>query len=250
MAGDESRPGTLYLVGTPVGNLEDLSPRAARLLGEVSLVAAEDTRRTRQLLTHLGLRTPLLSYHQHSGDARVEEICRRLESGEDVALVTDAGMPAVSDPGWRLVATAVARGLTVSPVPGPTALILALAGSGLPTASFVFDGFPPRRPGPRRRRLETLRDIGATVVLYESPHRIIATLRDVAAVFGDAPVVVGRELTKLHEEFLRGTASEIAAELEARARRDGRPKGEFTLVIGRGRKPTPPVGDRRRLSLY
>ncbi len=224
-------PGTLYLVGTPVGNLEDLSLRAIRILGEVDVIAAEDTRHTRKLLSHLGLHTPLISYHQHSGPGREAEIGRRLEAGESVALVTDAGMPGVSDPGWRLVSRVVEQGIPVSPIPGPSALTLALAGSGLPTASFIFDGFLPRRPGPRRRRLEALCQVGATVVIYESPHRVLATLRDVEGVFDDPPVAVGRELTKVYEEFLRGKASEVADELEARVTRDGRLRGEFTLVI-------------------
>ena len=232
--------GVLYLVGTPVGNLEDLSRRVIRILGEVQVIAAEDTRHTRRLLAHLDLHTPLISYHQHSGPGREEHICRRLAAGESVALVTDAGMPGVSDPGWRLVSTAVRRGIPVSPIPGPSAVILALAASGLPSASFVFDGFLPRRPGPRRRRLETLRRIGTTVVLYESPYRVTSTLRDVEDVLSDPPVAGGRELTKLYEEFLRGTAGEVASELEARAARDGRLRGEFTLVIG-AMVQTPPA---------
>ncbi len=228
--------GTLYLVGTPVGNLEDISARAARVLGDADVVAAEDTRRTRRLLAHLGLRKPLVTYHQHSGKGRAEEILRRLTAGSDVALVTDAGMPGVSDPGVALVAEAVGRGLAVVPVPGPAAFVLALAASGLPTASFIFDGFLPRKPGPRRRRLAALGQAGVTIVVYESPYRVIATLEDAAASLDDPPVAVGRELTKLHEEFLRGSASQVAAELRARQARDGRLLGEFTVVIGHSRR--------------
>ncbi len=222
-------------MGTPVGNLEDLSARAVRLLGEVDVIAAEDTRHTRKLLAHLGLHTPLVSYHQHSPRSRADELCRRLLSGENVALVTNAGMPGVSDPGSALVAEAVSRGITVCPVPGPAALVLALAGSGLPTASFIFDGFLPRKPGPRRRRLAALAEAGVTIVIYESPHRVTALLADVAAVLGDPPVVVAREMTKLHEEFLRGKASEVSAQLRAREQ-TGRLLGEFTVVIGVGRR--------------
>ncbi|HCJ09639.1 MAG TPA: 16S rRNA (cytidine(1402)-2'-O)-methyltransferase [Clostridiales bacterium] len=240
------RPGRLYLVGTPVGNLEDLSARAARVLGEVDLIAAEDTRRTRRLLAHLDLHTPLISYHQHSPAGRVDEILRRVEAGEDVAVVTDAGMPGISDPGWRLVAEAVSRGLTVVPVPGPSALTLALSASGLPTRSFVFDGFLPRRQGPRRRRLAELARLGVTVVVYESPHRAIETLGDVAEVLDDPEVVLCRELTKVHEEFIRGRAREVLEVLEARKSADGRLKGEMTLVIGvtspSPGQPTPPAG--------
>jgi len=244
-SGPGARRSRLYLLGTPVGNLEDLSHRVERLLGEVDLIAAEDTRQTRKLLNHLGLRTRLTTYNQHSPPQRVEEICRRVQAGQNVALVTDAGMPAVSDPGWRLVREAVSRGLEVVPVPGPTALTLALAGSGLPTATFVFDGFLPRRRGPRRRRLAELGRLGVTIVVYESPHRVIDALGDIAEVFGDVKVAVGRELTKVYEEFLRGEVGRVKAELEARREQDGRLRGEFTLVIGVGsrERPAPPDSD-------
>jgi len=235
-------PGHLYLLGTPVGNLEDLSHRVERLLGEVDLIAAENPRHTLRLLNHLGFRTPLTTCNQHSSWHKIDEICRAVESGRDVALVTDAGLPGVSDPGWRLVREAAARGLRVVPVPGPSALVLALAGSGLPTGTFVFDGFLPRRPGPRRRRLEELGALGVTIVIYESPYRVVDTLEDVAAVFGEVEVAVARELTKVHEEFLRGEVARVTEELRTRQERDGRLRGEFTLVIGwDGRKrPTPP----------
>lgn len=229
--------GTLYLVGTPVGNLEDISARVARILAEADVIAAEDPRHTRGLLTHLGLKTPLISYNQHSDEARTAEICRRVAQGEQVAVVTDAGMPGISDPGWRLAAAASAQNLPVVPVPGPSALTLALAGSGLPTASFVFDGFLPRRPGQRRRRLAELGALGVTIVFYESPHRVIDALRDVGAAFGDTvPVAVGRELTKLHEEFLRGQAREVADLLELRRSGEKRLRGEFTVVVGWGER--------------
>ncbi len=230
--------GTLYLIATPIGNLEDMGARAARLLGEVDLIAAEDTRQTRKLLAHLGVRAPMISYHAHSGEGRSEEILDRVAAGRNVAVVSDAGMPGISDPGAALVAKAVRRGLAVSPIPGPSALVLALAGSGLKTGSFIFDGFLPRRSGPRRRRLEELSRPGVTIVVYESPHRVVATLNDVAAALGDPEVAVARELTKVYEEFLRGKASEVAAQLEARTwGGPGRPKGEFTVVIGVGDRP-------------
>jgi len=167
---------------------KDLSHRVERLLGEVDLIAAENPRHTLRLLNHLGFRTPLTTCNQHSSWHKIDEICRAVESGRDVALVTDAGLPGVSDPGWRLVREAAARGLRVVPVPGPSALVLALAGSGLPTGTFVFDGFLPRRPGPRRRRLEELGALGVTIVIYESPYRVVDTLEDVAAVFGEVEV--------------------------------------------------------------
>lgn len=217
-----------------MGNLEDISARAARVLGEVDLIAAEDTRQARKLLSHLGLHQPLVSYHQHSREARSDDLYRNLQEGRDVALVTDAGMPGVSDPGTALVAGAVARGFSVVPIPGPAALVLALAASGLPTASFLFDGFLPRKSGARRRRLADLGEAGVTIVIYESPHRVVAALEDVAASLDDPTVAVGREMTKLHEEFLRGKASEVAAILKSRQEKNGRLLGEFTVVIGNG----------------
>ena len=198
-------PATLYVVGTPIGNLEDLSPRAARVLREVALVAAEDTRVTRRLLAHIGAHPRLVSFHEHNWRERLEQVLQALEEG-DVALVSDAGMPGVSDPGRQLVAAAAARGIRVESVPGPSAVTTALAVSGLPADAFMFLGFLPRR---RRERQEKLREAAAsslTLVLFEAPHRLRATLEDISAIFGDLPIAVCRELTKLHEEVFRGTA--------------------------------------------
>jgi len=222
-------PGTLYLVATPIGNLEDITYRAVRVLREVSLIACEDTRQTRKLLQHYGIDRPMASYHEHNEAARAAELAGRLSEGASIALVSDAGMPLVSDPGYRLVRAAIEAGIPVEPVPGPVALIAALAASGLPTDAFRFGGFLPARSGQRERVLEALRDESVTLVFYEAPHRILEVLADIQRVLGPRPVVVARELTKVHEEFLRGTAEEIRADLAARAS----VKGEITLLIGR-----------------
>ena len=219
-------PGTLYVVGTPIGNLEDLSLRAARVLREVSLVAAEDTRVTRRLLSHLGARPRLVSFHEHNWRARLEPVLQALEE-HDVALVSDAGMPGVSDPGRELVLAAASQGFRVETVPGPSAVTTALSVSGFAGDSFVFLGFLPRR---RKERQETLRasaSNGRTLVIFEAPHRVRATLADLAQVLGDRPIAVCRELTKLHEEVFRGTAS---GALE----RFAEPRGEFVLVVEGG----------------
>ncbi len=216
-------PGTLYVVGTPIGNLEDLSPRAARVLREVALVAAEDTRVTRRLLNHVGARPRLVSFHEHNWRERLEPVLQALEAG-DAALVSDAGMPGVSDPGRELVAAAAARGIRVESVPGPSAVTTALAVSGLPADAFQFLGFLPRR---RRERQERLRDAAAsplTLALFEAPHRLRATLEDIALTFGERPIAVCRELTKLYEEVYRGTASGALEHFES-------PRGEFVLVL-------------------
>jgi len=226
--------GTLYLVATPIGNLEDVTYRAVRVLREVDLIACEDTRHTRKLLDHYGISKPLTSYHEHNEAERAEELAAKLRAGTNVALVSDAGMPLVSDPGYRLVAAAIRAGVPVVPIPGPAALLAALAASGLATDSFFFAGFLPPKSGQRARALEALRDQTATLVFYEAPHRILETLEDIERIFGAGrPVVVARELTKLHEEFLRGTASEVRAALASRAA----VKGEITLLIGRERAP-------------
>ncbi|MBX9600466.1 MAG: 16S rRNA (cytidine(1402)-2'-O)-methyltransferase [Bryobacteraceae bacterium] len=227
--------GTLYLVATPIGNLEDTTYRAVRVLREVAAVACEDTRQTRKLLDHYGLNTPRVSYHEHNEASRTEELIARLEAGESIALVSDAGTPLVSDPGYRLVRAAIERQIPVVPVPGASAVLAALAASGLPTDSFRFAGFLPAKSAARRRELEFLRDAEDTVILYESPHRILESLIDVAEVLGDRPVVLARELTKLHEEFLRGTAAQIRQTLELR----GAVKGEITLLIGKGDPRSP-----------
>lgn len=219
--------GTLYLVSTPIGNLEDMTYRAVRILREVSLIAAEDTRQTRKLLTHFEISTPLTSYHQHSAAVRREALVAALATG-DVALVSDAGTPAVSDPGHELVVDALAAGYPVIPIPGASAALAALVASGLPTDAFLFLGFVPRKPAERREYLKLIRTQPWTLILYEAPHRIIACLEDALAVLGDRQVAIARELTKLHEEWLRGRLSDALATLKARDAL----RGEFTIVIG------------------
>jgi len=221
--------GTLYVVATPIGNLEDITARAVRVLKEVDLIACEDTRQTRKLLERYGISTPLISYHEHNEQSRSEDLLREILAGKNVALVSDAGTPLIADPGYRLVERALDRGVAVTPIPGPAALLAALSASGLPTDSFLFHGFLPPKKGQRRKLLEQLKPLTATLVFYEAPHRILETLDDIAEVLGARPVVVARELTKIHEEFLRGTASEIHAALASRAV----VKGEITLMIGK-----------------
>ncbi len=220
-------PGTLYLVATPIGNLEDITLRALRTLEECDMVAAEDTRRTGQLLKHFGISRPLLSYFQFNEARRSEEIIERLRRGEKVALVTDAGSPGISDPGERVVRAARAAGLRVEAVPGACALVAALTASGLPTDEFHFIGFLPHKSGQRRRQLESLKSFAGTLVLYESPYRIEKLLGELNEVFPDRPVVLARELTKKFEEFLRGTAAELLAVAAKRSL-----KGEFVVMIG------------------
>jgi 16S rRNA (cytidine1402-2'-O)-methyltransferase len=222
--------GTLYIVATPIGNLEDITLRALRVLREeVAVIACEDTRQTQKLLEHFQIRKPLVSYHEHNEAARSSELVERLVNGDSVALVSDAGTPLLSDPGYRLVSAAVDRGVKVVPLPGPSAALAALSASGLPTNEFRFMGFASQKAGARRKQFSSLLSEQATVILYESPHRILETLADMAEIFGDRPVVVARELTKIHEEFLRGTAAEIYAQLAQR----GSVKGEFTVLIGK-----------------
>ena len=215
-------PGTLYVVTTPIGNLEDLTPRAARVLSEVGLIAAEDTRQTRKLLTHLGLSKRLVSYNEHNAEARSPRLLRALLK-EDVALVTDAGVPAVSDPGAALVRSAAEQGNAVVPIPGPSAVTAALSVAGM-TGAFRFLGFPPRARKARRAMFAEVEVERATLVLFEAPHRLRSTLEDVATAFGERSLVVCRELTKLHEELFRGTAAEALAHFEV-------PRGEFAIVI-------------------
>ncbi len=217
---------TLYLVPTPIGNLEDITLRALRVLREVRLIAAEDTRTTRKLLAHYEISTPLTSYHEHNKLAKLDAIFAALDEG-DVALVSDAGTPGVSDPGYELVQAALARGITVVPLPGASAAIAALVASGLPTDRFLFVGFLPRKDKALRDALAELKNERATLIAYESPHRLADTLEAVREVLGDRPVAVARELTKLFEEVRRGPASEVLAHYRANP-----PKGEITLVIG------------------
>jgi 16S rRNA (cytidine1402-2'-O)-methyltransferase len=225
--------GYLYLVATPIGNLEDITHRALRILREAELIACEDTRHTRKLLDHYGISKPLTSYHEHNEAARAQELVERVLAGASVALVSDAGMPLVSDPGYRVVAAAIAAGIPVIPIPGPSALVAALAASGLPTESFYFGGFLPAKSGQRVRALEALREHPSTLIFYEAPHRILAALADVEAVLGPRHVVIARELTKIHEEFLRGPVAEVRATLESRSAA----KGEITLLIGKAAAP-------------
>jgi 16S rRNA (cytidine1402-2'-O)-methyltransferase len=216
----------LYVVSTPIGNLDDISARAVKALGSVSAVASEDTRRTQNLLRHLGLHKPLLRYDEHVHARSAPALLSRLQSGEDIALVTDAGTPGVSDPGGRLISMAVEAGIAVVPVPGASAVLTALAGAGLPMDAFTFLGFLSRRAARIRRELESC-GTERTIVFFESVFRLKDTLSEAAAVFGDAPCAVGRELTKLHEEFIRGRISEVLAALAARKEL----KGEATVVL-------------------
>lgn len=219
--------GKLYLVGTPIGNLEDITLRAIRTLQTVDLIAAEDTRRTGKLLQHLQITTPQISYHEHSHNSRIEELLARLQQGDNLALVTDAGMPSISDPGVKLVQAAIAQGVIVIPIPGGTAVISALAASGLSTDRFVFEGFLPQKERELLTRLEFLQTETRTIVLYEAPHRLLKTLKDLATVLESTRrIVLARELTKIHEEFWRGTIEEAIAFYEQR-----QPKGEYTLVL-------------------
>ena len=223
------RTPTLFVVGTPIGNLEDITLRALRILKEVDLIACEDTRQTQKLLTHYNIGTPTVSYHEHNELTRSAELVKKLEEGARIALVSDAGMPGISDPGYRLVALAVRHNIPVVPIPGPAAFLAALSASGLPTDSFRFSGFLPAKQGQRRELLESIKDSPRTQVFYEAPHRIGETLQDVVAALGpDRPIVIARELTKLHEEFLRGSAEEVARAVQAREL-----KGEITLLIGK-----------------
>ncbi|TAK33052.1 MAG: 16S rRNA (cytidine(1402)-2'-O)-methyltransferase [Chloroflexota bacterium] len=215
--------GTLFVVATPIGNLEDISRRALRVLGEVSLIAAEDTRTTRHLLTAFGIKTPLTSFFEHSGKVKVTRLLEALDRG-DVALVSEAGTPGVSDPGYALIVAAVEKGVPIVPIPGPSAAATALSISGLPADQYLFLGFLPRRQSDRLRTLREVARLSYTLVMYEAPHRLRASLEDLLAVLGPRPLVVCRELTKLHEEIFRGTPSDALEHFQS-------PRGEFTLVL-------------------
>jgi 16S rRNA (cytidine1402-2'-O)-methyltransferase len=227
----KSTPGpALYLVATPIGNLEDITLRALRVLKEVDVIACEDTRQTQKLLNHYAIATRTTSYHEHNEMTKSAELVKEMQEGASVALVTDAGMPGISDPGYRLIALAIRHHVPVVPVPGASAFLAALVASGLPTDSFRFSGFLPAKRGERRAALETVKNSPRTLVFYEAPHRIVETLFDVVEVLGGARhVVVAREVTKIHEEFLRGRASEVLEILKAREA----VKGEITLLIGK-----------------
>ena len=218
--------GVLYIVATPIGNLEDITLRALRVLKEVDLIAAEDTRHTRILLSHYDIRTPLTSYHEHNERTKAQSLVERLLGGENIALVSDAGTPAISDPGYRLVVDAIHAGIRVIPLPGASALVATLSAGGLPTDRFAFEGFLPAKKQERRARLQELRQEARTLVFYEAPHRLKESLQDMQQIIGDREIVVGRELSKVHEEVLRGTVSEVVARLS-----DREVKGEITIVV-------------------
>src|SRR3989442_7845975 len=234
-------PGTLFVVATPIGNLEDITARALRVLGDVALIAAEDTRRTAHLLARYAIKTPSTSLHEHNEAKKTASLIARLQRGDSVALVSDAGTPGISDPGQRLIRDAIAAGIRVEAVPGPNAAVTALAASGLPADSFTFLGFPPTRATDRSRWISELRGAGRTVIFYEAPHRVRETLEQILVAVGDCTVAVGRELTKSHEELVRGPISEDLKRLE-------RPTGEFTVVVAVGQIPNrnraAPVADR------
>lgn len=232
--------GTLYLVGTPIGNLEDMTMRAIRVLREATVIAAEDTRQTRKLLSHFDMHTPLVSYHEHNQRTAGPALVERLLAGDDVALVTDAGMPAISDPGEQLVRLAVEAGIRVVPVPGPTAFTTALVVSGLSTTQFVFEGFLPTKKRDRQAALSRLKAEQRTWILYEAPHRLMETLEDLQREMGERPMAAARELTKLYEEVLRGTPGELLLHF-----REHPPRGEFVLVVAGTPEETasPAAGD-------
>lgn len=232
--------GTLYIVATPIGNLEDITLRALRILKEVDLIAAEDTRHTKKLLTHYGIQKHLTSYHEYNEKTKSSQLIHRLKEGCRVALVSDAGTPLLSDPGFRLVQEAIRAEVQVIPVPGPSAVTAVLSASGLPTDHFAFDGFLPARKAARRKYLTGLREEERTLVFYEAPHRVQESLRDILEILGDREIVLGREVTKLHEEFLRGSVSQLISATEPREWR-----GEITVVVGGGRKDRD--GDRDRI---
>jgi len=227
-------PGILYVVGTPIGNLEDMTFRAVRILQTVDLIAAEDTRHTGKLLQHFQVKTPMISYHEHNQNSRIPDLLAQLVEGKNIALVSDAGIPGISDPGYELVRSCVESTLTVVPIPGPSAAITALCASGLPTERFVFEGFLPSKSTQRREYLTSLQTEARTLIFYESPHRLRDTLADLAMVWGqERRIAIARELTKLHEEFWRGTIFQAIAVYQHRE-----PQGEYTLIVA-GNPPHP-----------
>ncbi|BAZ79487.1 MAG: 16S rRNA (cytidine(1402)-2'-O)-methyltransferase [Sphaerospermopsis kisseleviana] len=231
----EPKPGTLYIVGTPIGNLEDMTFRAVRILQSVDMIAAEDTRHTGKLLQHFQIKTPQMSYHEHNRNSRIPEILESLKYGKAIALVSDAGMPGISDPGYELIKACVDAEIDVVPIPSATAAITALSASGLPTNRFIFDGFLPAKSQQRREYLQSLLTEIRTLVFYESPHRLRETLADLGDIFGgDRQIVIARELTKLYEEFWRGTIAEAIAHYQQKE-----PQGEYTLLVA-GIEPSKP----------
>jgi 16S rRNA (cytidine1402-2'-O)-methyltransferase len=227
--------GTLYIVATPIGNLEDITQRALRVLDEVDLVACEDTRHTRVLLNHFGIKTKTLSYHEHNERERAEQICQLLLSGKSIALVSDAGTPLINDPGFRVTNTAIGLNLPVVPIPGPAAFLSALVASGLPSDQFFFAGFLPARANARRAKLAELSTICSTLVFYEAPHRIAATLADALEALGNRSAAVAREMTKIHEEIVRGSLRELVTRFSVQAR------GEMVLLINGAGADYPPA---------
>lgn len=221
--------GTLFVVATPIGNLEDITYRAVRVLSEVDLIAAEDTRHTKILLTKYDINTPMISYHKFNIRAKTPEIVELLNQGKNVALVSNAGMPGISDPGYELIKEAIEQEVRVEPIPGPSAAITALAVSGIPTDEFTFVGFLPKKPGKKAKKLEELKSEVRTIIMYESPFRLVKTLQDILDVLGDRRVAVCRELTKKFEEVIRGKASEVLGALRGKTI-----KGEIVIVIDRG----------------
>ena len=223
----EPKPGTLYIVATPIGNLEDMTFRAVRILQAVDMIAAEDTRHTGRLLQHFQVKTPQISYHEHNSHSRIPELLEHLQYGKAIALVSDAGMPGISDPGYELIKACIDNGITVVPIPGASAVITALSAAGLPTDRFIFDGFLPAKSQQRQKYLESLQGESRTLVFYESPHRLRDTLADLGTVLGsDRSLVIARELTKLYEEFWRGTIEDAIADYTQRE-----PQGEYTLLV-------------------
>ena len=225
--------GVLYIVPTPIGNLEDITLRALRVLKEVDLIAAEDTRHTQHLLKHFGIKTALTSYHEHNEKEKADQLIERIVNGANIALVSDAGTPAIADPGFRLVAAAIKAGVNIVPLPGAAAVIAALSASGLPTDRFVFVGFLPAKKSARMAKLNGLREENATMVFYEAPHRLLDTLEDLRRLLGDRQIAVARELSKVHEQFLRGTIGEVLHELAT-----SDIKGEITVVLHGASEPT------------
>ena len=217
---------TLFVVATPIGNLEDITFRAVRILSEVDLIAAEDTRQTRILLTKYNINTPLTSYHKFNIKAKTSYLVGLLKQGQNIALVSDSGMPGISDPGYEFIRESAEQGIRVEPIPGPSAAITALAISGLPTDSFIFEGFLPKKPGKKNKKLKELKSEKKTIIIYESPFRVVKTIQEIIDTIGDRPIAVCRELTKKFEEVIRGKASEVLARLK-----DKKVRGEIVLVV-------------------
>ena len=244
MTSDERLDPALYIVGTPIGNLEDITLRALRVLRTADRIACEDTRQTQKLLNHYDIHTATVSYHEHNEMTRAPELIVHLEDGESIALVTDAGMPGISDPGFRLISLAIRHNIRVVPVPGASAFLSALVASGLPGETFKFNGFLPAKSGQRRKLLEDVRDLPRTQIFYEAPHRILETLKDIVEAMGPARhIVVAREVTKLHEEFLRGRAEDVLRTAEER----GELKGEITLLIGKPEETAQPAATKETI---